>query len=83
MKTYREYLNEVNNKMVAKDGYTFKCPLFTCYHYGDMCEIHTYYGCVYYGNDLTECINNIYEINEEMAERVANVLLCVVFWEVQ
>lgn len=82
MRTYRDYLNEVNNKMVAKGGYNFKCPLFNCYHYGDMCEIHTYYGCVYYGNDLAECIENIIKVNEEMAERVANVLITVAGWEV-
>ena len=83
MNEYIKYLKEVNNIVVKMGKYTFKCPLFQLYHYGDMCEIHTYYGVVYYGNDLTECINNIYEVNEEMAERVANVLLCVVFWEVE
>ena len=82
METYRDYLNGINNKMVANGGYTFKCPLFTIYHYGDMCEIHTYYGCVYYGNDVPECIENILKVNPEIAERVANVLITVTMWRI-
>lgn len=81
--TYRDYLNEINNQIVANDGGTFKCPLFALYHYGDMCEIHMYNGDVYYGNDVAECIENIIKVCAGDAHRIANIIITSGLWEVQ